>query len=121
MGRYLKSGAGWRVGWNPDAPQFKGLVGDENWAIELTEIEFRELRRLAEQLSRTIREISEELMDEETIACEVETDAIWLEAEGFPRAFSLRFILRTGRCAEGFWTATAVPGLLQALETIEVF
>ena len=33
----IKSGAGWRIGWNPHAPEFKGLIGTDHWAIELTE------------------------------------------------------------------------------------
>ncbi|MFN6180187.1 MAG: DUF1818 family protein, partial [Dolichospermum sp.] len=39
MERVIKSGTGWRLGWNPDALTFKGLVGTEDWAIELTEAE----------------------------------------------------------------------------------
>jgi len=39
MERVIKSGLGWRVGWNPNAVEFKGLVGGDDWAIELTEAE----------------------------------------------------------------------------------
>ena len=37
MERVVKSGSGWRIGWNPDVPDFKGLVGTDDWAFELTE------------------------------------------------------------------------------------
>jgi hypothetical protein len=68
-----------------------------------------------------MHQMQSELMDEERITCEVESDAIWLEAEGFPQAYSLRLILRTGRRAEGYWSAEAVPEFLQALTAIAVF
>lgn len=121
MGRLLKTGAGWRLGWDASAPEFKGLVGGDEWAIELTEAELEDLRRLSEQLQHTMRQMQAELMDEEKIACEVESDAIWLEVEGFPQAYSLRLILRSGRRAEGYWGAEAVSEFLQALHSIEVF
>lgn len=121
MGRVLKTGIGWRLGWDASAPEFKGLVGGDDWAIELTEVELEDLRRLSAQLQTTMHQMQAELMDEERIACEAESDAIWLEAEGFPQTYSLRLILREGRRAEGFWRAEAVPEFLQALNTIAVF
>jgi len=42
MERVVKSGAGWRIGWNPNAAEFKGLVGTDDWAIELTETELND-------------------------------------------------------------------------------
>lgn len=115
MGRLLKTGAGWRLGWDAEAPEFKGLVGGEDWAIELTEMELTDLRRLSEQLQHTMEQMRSQLMDEEKIACEVESDFLWLEAEGFPHCYSLRLIVRSGRRAEGYWNESAVPELLQAL------
>ena len=52
MQRVLKSGKGWRIGWNPTAIEFKGLVGTDNWAIELTEAELNDFCRL---LSHSVR------------------------------------------------------------------
>ncbi|MDP5017099.1 MAG: DUF1818 family protein, partial [Dolichospermum sp.] len=69
MERVMKSGIGWRIGWNPDAPEFKGLVGTEDWAIELTEAELNEFIRLSNQLADTMKALATELMDEEKIAC----------------------------------------------------
>lgn len=121
MGRILKSGAGWRLGWNPDAEKFKGLVGTDDWSLELTEAELNDFCRLVLQLADTIAQIREELMDEETIACEVESDLLWLEAEGYPHAYGLHLILLTGRRAEGHWSAAVVPELLQATRLLQVF
>lgn len=121
MERIVKSGTGWRIGWNPNKAEFKGLVGGENWAIELTEAELNDFCRLLEHLADTISQMTAELMDEEKIACEVESDLIWMQVEGYPGAYSLQFILNMGRCAEGYWPASAVPDLLQAVQRLKVF
>ncbi|MBW4635351.1 MAG: DUF1818 family protein [Iphinoe sp. HA4291-MV1] len=121
MERVVKSGLGWRLGWNPTAPEFKGLVGTDEWAIELTKAELNDFCRLLVQLADTMRQIATELMDEEKIATEAESDLIWMEVEGYPHAYSLRFILKIGRCAEGQFNDSAVPGLLQACEILKVF
>ena len=121
MERLLKNGPGWRIGWNPAAPEFKGLVGTDDWAAELTEAELNDFCRLLAQLADTMKQIATELMDEEKIACEAESDLLWMEVEGYPHAYSLRFILNTGRCVEGKWNASAVSGLLQATGMLKVF
>lgn len=121
MGRILKTGIGWRLGWDSSATEFKGLIGTEHWSLELTEAELSDFCRLAAQLADTIAEISSELMDEETIACEVESPLLWLEAEGYPRSYALHLILLTGRRSEGRWDAAAVPELLQATRSLQVF
>ncbi|AFY43802.1 DUF1818 family protein [Nostoc sp. PCC 7107] len=121
MERLIKSGVGWRIGWNPHAAEYKGLIGTDDWAIELTEAELNEFCRLLAQLADTMKQLTAELMDEEKIACEAESDLLWMEVEGYPHEYSLRFILNTGRCAEGKWNASAIPGLLQAARMLKVF
>jgi len=121
MQRVVKSGSGWRIGWNPDAPQFKGLVGTEDWAIELTQAELNDFCRLLAQLADTMNHLAAELMDEEKIAAEAESDLLWMEVEGYAHTYTLCFILNTGRCAEGKWEAAAVPGLVQAMATLKFF
>ena len=121
MERVIKSGAGWRIGWNPNAAIFKGLVGTDDWAIELTQAELDDFCRLLGQLVETMDQLKSELMDEEKIAIDAESDLIWLEVEGYPHAYTLRLILNTGRCAEIGWSSDAVPGLVQAAQTLTVF
>ncbi|MTJ52591.1 DUF1818 family protein [Anabaena sp. UHCC 0253] len=121
MERVIKSGIGWRIGWNPDAPEFKGLIGTEDWAIELTEAELNEFCRLLHQLADTMKHLATELMAEEKIACEAESNLLWMEVEGYPHAYNLRFILNTGRGTEGAWAAAAVTELLQATRMLKVF
>ncbi|MBD3881017.1 DUF1818 family protein [Phormidium tenue FACHB-886] len=117
----LKQGTDWRLGWNPEAEVFTGLVGTDAWAIELTEAELEDFCRLIVQISETMQQLSSELMDEERISCEVESERLWLKAEGFPHAFNLRLIVLTGRRAEAAWTEAAVPDLIQAAQTLKVF
>lgn len=120
-GRWWQKGAGWRLGWNPEAECYQGLVGGEDWALELTAAELEAFCRLLQQLAVTMAEMAGELMDEERIACEVESDGLWLEAEGFPHAYSVRLILQQGRCCEGNWPETAVSELVQAVQLLGVF
>ncbi|MGB3299559.1 MAG: DUF1818 family protein [Phormidesmis sp.] len=119
MIKKIESGEGWRLGWNPSAEKFCGLVAGKGWATELTAAEFSDFRRVAQQLHITMVEMAEHLMAEERLTCEQETETIWLEAEGYPAAYSLRFILLSGRRAEGEWPAAVVPALLQALAQLE--
>ncbi|MCS6814475.1 MAG: DUF1818 family protein, partial [Cyanobacteria bacterium] len=44
--RLLQTGAGWRIGWDPSAPVFTGLIGGDHWAIELTDAELHDFCRL---------------------------------------------------------------------------
>jgi hypothetical protein len=121
MARIFKSGEGWRIGWDPQAPEFQGLLGTDAWAIELTQAELDDFCRLALQLADTMRDMQAELMDEEAINLEAESDRLWLEVEGFPEAYSLRFILQSGRRAEGMWPADLVPALLGAMRSLQVW
>jgi hypothetical protein len=121
MARQIKRGNGWQLGIDPDAPTFRGLVGGNGWAIELTEAELADFRHLLLQIIDTVQHIKQELMPEEKFTCEVESDLIYLEAEGEGDRISLHLILLTGRRAEGTWPPEAVPPLMQAVQTIEVF
>ena len=121
MSRIIKSGPGWRIGWNPEAAEFVGLVGTEDWAIELNQVELDNFCRLALQLAETMQVMESELMEEEAITLEAESNQLWLEAEGFPGAYSLRFILQSGRQAEGAWAIDAVPGLLGGIRSLKVW
>ena len=118
MEKILKYGSGWRLGWNPTAAVYKGLIGGDDWAIELTEAEWQDLRRLLSQLTATMAAMATELMDEERIACEAESELLWLEAVGFPDHYSLRLILYQGRGCEGNWSANALPELLAAWDNL---
>ena len=119
--RLIKRGEGWQIGWDSAASEFRGLLGDDRWAFELTRSELDDFCRLVEQLAETLRAIGEELMEEERIACEAETETLWLEAEGFADRYTLHLILHTGRRCEAHWDETAARELTTAARTIRVF
>ena len=119
--RVIKTGAGWRLGWSPQAEEFQGLVAGEGWAIELTESELNDFCRLLGQLAATMTQMASELMDEEKIAIEAESDLLWVQVEGYPEAYGVQFILNAGRRCEGFWPAAVVPSLVQAAQVLKVF
>ncbi|NEO33051.1 MAG: DUF1818 family protein [Symploca sp. SIO3C6] len=121
MERIIKDGSGWRLGWDSQASEYQGLVAGDGWAIELTEAELDDFCRLLSQLAQTMSEMATELMDEEKITCEAESNLLWMEVEGYPEEYSLRFILNTGRCCEGSWPAPAVKSLLQGAWSLKVF
>ncbi len=120
MQKVLKSGASWRIGWNP-ANANPGLIGSDDWAFELTAAEFADFDRLLKQLVASMRSIQAELMDEEKIACEAESDLVWMEVSGTASEYSLRLILNTGRSCEGNWSADSVPHLVAAANSLKFF
>lgn len=119
--RWLKQGEGWRLGWDPAAREFTGLVGTQDWAIELTAAELADFCRLLQQLAETMAQMATELMPDERITCEAESEWLWLAVEGYPHAYSLCLMLHSGRRVEGYWPPTAVPGLLAATQTWTAF
>ena len=117
----LKSGKGWRVGWNPSAPIYKGLIGADDWAMELTEAEMHDFIRLLLQINQAIIDIHQHLMEEEKIICEVESEKIWLSAEGYPDNYSLRIILSQQRSCEGTWSENVISSIITATQSLTTF
>jgi hypothetical protein len=117
MQRLVKSGVGWRVGWHPHADKYQGLIGADHWAIELTSAEFNDFRRLLNQLVDTMNQMAAEVMAEEKISCEAETNLLWMEVEGYPDNYALRVILNCDRRCEGNWGENIAPQLLEALNS----
>ncbi len=114
MGRILKKGEGWRIGWNPDpACPFQGLVGADDWAVELTAAEFTDFCRLLTQLAETVEAIALELMAEENINIEAESDLIWLEIDGLVGNYELRVLVSQNRSVEGNWSAGSVTEIVK--------
>jgi hypothetical protein len=126
MQRLVKSGAGWRVGWHPhlnkdkDRNKYQGLIGADNWAIELTKAEFDDFCRLLNQLVDTMSQMEAEVMEQEKISCEAETSLLWMEVEGYPQNYSLRVILNCDRRCEGNWSENIAPQLLEALKSLNI-
>ena len=117
----IKNGANWRIGWNENAEKYKGLIGAETWAFEITEAEFNDFCRLLQQLIDTVNQIKTELMESEKIACEAETELLWMEIEGYADSYSLRLILNSDRRCEGNWEAGVATELAAAISSLKVF
>jgi len=115
MTRKVLEGEGWRLGWDPTADSFCALLAGEHWALELTAEEFKDFCRLSRQLAAAMAAMAEQLVDEERLTCEQESETIWLEAEGFPARYGLRFILLTGRNCEGEWPVGIASQLIAVL------
>jgi hypothetical protein len=113
--KQLLCGDDWRIGFRADVDVYKGLVGADSWAIELTEGEFKDFCKLASRLAETMQVMATELSDGEKICCTLETEDICLEVNGYSHAFNLHFQLLTGRRSEGFWDEGAVPFLIEAI------
>jgi hypothetical protein len=121
MARQLRSGPGWRVGWDDSELAFPALVGADDWAIELTQAEFGEFCRFALAISDAIEQMRSELMEEEAIACETSSDQLWMEVRGYPDAYELSFMVLTGRRTEGCWSVEATKEVLRAVQMVQVF
>ncbi|PZD74385.1 hypothetical protein C1752_01349 [Acaryochloris thomasi RCC1774] len=119
MPQQLQQGEGWRLGWNPDANDFRALVGANDWAVELTGPEFDDFSRLLSELLETLAQMQSELMDSEAIACEATSDLLWIQVHGYPPKFQLSFMLHHGRRAEGSWDEAATAAFVTALQTIQ--
>ena len=118
MERLTTSGDGWRIGWHPHGSKYRGLIGGEDWAIELTETELNDFYRLLQQLVETMKTMSAELMEGEKIACEAESDLLWMEVEGYCDRYSLRLILNCDRRCEGNWQSGIAPQILAGFNSL---
>jgi hypothetical protein len=133
--KHLLTGQGWRLGYAlsfhaQQAPQdsfqnlgYLGLVGGDNWALELSDLEFQEFCRLTLQLQSAMSSMVAELSDQESLSCKAQSDRLTIQVSGFPNAFNLYFCLTchlTGRKAEGSWTDEVVTELLQAIQEISL-
>ena len=118
MTKLLKKGHQWRIGWNSDAKKYQGLVGSDDWAIELTLAELTDFNRLLAQLVTTMAQMKTELMAEERIICEAESELLWLEVEGYPNNYSLRLIVNCDRRCEGNWSEGVAVELAAATQRL---
>lgn len=64
--------------------------------------------------------IVDELMEEEKICCELSSELVWLEIEGYVYVYELRFILCQGCKVEGGWLVAIVLVLLNSLQFFDL-
>ena len=92
MDRTFCSGPGWRLGYSSTALLYPALIGTDDWAIELSYAELADFCRLLYQLADNMQQMKSELMSEEQIDCEVETELLWMQVSGLPSSYSLRLL-----------------------------
>lgn len=114
----MQCGDGWRIGWHSQHSRYPGLLGGNDWAIELTHQELTDFCRLLNRLVETMSQMETELMDCEKISCEAETALLWMEVEGYPNNYTLRLILNCDRRCEGNWSEGIAPQLLDAFSSL---
>lgn len=104
----LCQGAGWRFGWNGE----QGLLGGEDWALELTATEWQEWCRTCRELWETWQTMQAHLMDEEDLTLERQSQFLMVILTGSRGNPTLYLRLLTGRVAEGQWRGEAAHTLL---------
>ena len=118
MDKTFRSGSGWRLGYSSTAPLYPALIGTDDWAIELSSAELADFCRLLAQLADNMQQMKSELMSEEQIDCEAETELLWMQVSGLPDSYSLRLLLHSGRKVEGNWPAAVLPEIIAVTKQI---
>ncbi len=114
----VQEGPGWRLAVEPDRSPYPVLIGGEGWAVELRAEEARALWDGCCRLVDELAVMAERLMPQEQLTLELESGPLWLELEGHPQAWRLRFVLAPGlseRGVEGGWSEAAAGAMVAAL------
>ena len=102
-----KEGPGWRIIRDSSRDNFSTLIGGESWAIELNEFEWESLVKIVIDLSNQYKDIKEQLMGDEDITLEMESNPWLAILKGDQYGWNLKLILSSrdslNRGAEVFW------------------
>ena len=99
--------------------KFCFLIGVDNWSIELQKSEFYSLYLLLLRLNEQLTSIKNELMDEETIALEIEKLPWFIELKGKKNEWSLRFVFESQdqtRSFEMYWPIPIAKNLFYEIK-----
>lgn len=123
----VQEGKGWRLAHQATRRPFSVLIGGAGWAGELRPEEALALIEGVRRLTQQREALASALMPEEALCLEIERDlapgSLWLELDGDPQGFSLRFVLTPAdgsRAFEGCWPAEAAMPLMAALEQLRL-
>lgn len=114
----VHEGPGWRLCLDPGRGSFPVLLGGEGWAVELRADEAQALAEGCCRLADELAALADRLMPEEEVSLELERGPLWLELEGRPQAWRLRFVLTPGAAARGVeagWGEVASQSVVAAL------
>ena len=117
-----KEGQGWRIIRDSSRTNFSTLIGGESWAIELNQHEWDTLVKAVNNLSDQYQDIKVQLMDEEDITLEMESNPWLAILKGDKHGWNLKLILNTSdsgnRGAEIFWPRNVTKNVTNAMRTM---
>tara|TARA_Y100001968_G_scaffold215749_1_gene198473 strand:+ start:130 stop:510 length:381 start_codon:yes stop_codon:yes gene_type:complete len=117
-----KEGPGWRIIRDSSRDNFSTLIGGESWAIELNQYEWETLVKVVIDLSDQYQDIKAQLMGEEDITFELESNPWLAILKGDQHGWNLKLILASNdslnRGAEVSWPRTVTFDLINAVRTM---
>tara|TARA_B100000214_G_scaffold363991_1_gene330078 strand:- start:431 stop:811 length:381 start_codon:yes stop_codon:yes gene_type:complete len=116
---FKKEGPGWRIIIDLSRENFSTLIGGESWAIELTKSEFKSLARVVIDLSDQYENIKDQLMGDEDITLELESNPWFAILKGDQFGWNLKLILKCShtsiRGAEVCWPRNVTKHVTNAM------
>ena len=117
-----KEGPGWRLIRDSSRENFSTLIGGESWAIELNQFEWKTLVKVVIDLSDQYKNIKEQLMGDEDITLELESDPWLAILKGDQNGWKLKLILDSSdslnRGAEVSWPRNVTTNVANAMRTM---
>ena len=117
-----KEGCGWRIIKDPSRDIFSTLIGGQNWAIELTDHEWKSLVQVVFDLSNQYCDTKDQLMGDEDITLELDRKPWLAILKGDRYGWSLKLILSqvnpTNRGAEIYWPRDVTEAVTLAIKNM---
>ena len=117
-----KEGPGWRIIRDSSRDNFSTLIGGESWAIELNQYEWETLVKVVMDLSDQYKDIKDQLMGEEDITLELESNPWLAILKGDQNGWNLKLILDSNdslnRGAEVSWSRNVTFHVANAMRTM---
>ena len=117
----VKNQKRWRLLKDFKKGKFCFLIGVDNWSIELQESEFYSLYLLLLRINEQLLDIYNELMDEESIALDLEQLPWYVELVGKKNEWSLRFVFESQdqtRSFEMYWPIPIAKNLFYEIKNM---
>ena len=93
----------------------KFWLGCSTWTIEFSQVEWEQFVQQLRTLAQTWQSMQEELMPEETLTLDSESETIRLQAEGQQEQWGIWLQICSGRKVEGYLDSPLVVELLRRI------
>ena len=117
----IKDQKKWRLLKDFKKGKFCFLIGVDNWSIELQKSEFESLCFLLKKIKEQLEDITNKLMDEESITLKLEQLPWFIELEGTKNEWSLRFVFESqdqNRSFEMYWPTNVAQNLFYEIKNM---